>query len=385
MWSDAVRINSGKPDAGFTLIELLVSIAIIALLITLVTVGVSHVAKVARGSSERLTVVQMNQAVQAFKQEFGFLPPFVTHNDNVRPVEKFDRPVPDPDYFAPNTYRGLVTTNGASFNANTAFLEGFSTNGDPRYGNANSAKMMSSDWAYETSGIDSTAPDYRFSEYSLAYFLVGALPKGVDGVDGPGMFKPRVDGSFDLGSSSIGKRVNDVSGRAFPAFVDPTRKSPKLDIDLDTYKTQDKDLSWRDTSTGQQVSLNVRSRLLSPAGKAYRYYRWAPREVVKATPNYYDPATGGFTRLEEGADRLNVPSLLGDPRSDADLRGAEYAIVSCGPDGYFGDMNLEAASKESYAEMVSKLNVKTDFTKKDAASFQVRKAARSDNIVEVGR
>lgn len=377
-------MNSGKSHAGFTLIELLVSIAIIALLITLVTVGVSHVVKVARGSSERLTVVQMNQAVQAFKQEFGFLPPFVTHNDDVRPVEKFNRQ-PDPDYFEPNTYRGVVTTPGASFNANTAFLEGFSTSGDPRVGNANSTKMMSSDWAFETTGFGSTSPDYRFSEYSLAYFLVGALPKGVDGVDGPGMFKPRADGSFDLGSLSISTRVNDVSGRAFPAFIDPTRKSPKLDIDLETYRTKDSDLSWRDTNTSQTVSLNVRTRLLSPAGKAYRYYRWSPREVVKATPNYFDPATGGFTRPEDGADRLNVPSLLGDPRSDADLRSAEYAIVSCGPDGYFGDMNLEAGTTDSYAEMASKLNVKTDFTKKDAASFLVRKAARSDNIVEVGR
>jgi len=377
-------MNSGKSRAGFTLIELLVSIAIIALLITLVSVGVSHVSKVARGTSERLTVVQMNQAVQAFKQEFGFLPPFVAHNDNVRPVEKFLRQ-PDPDYFEPNTYRGLVTNTSASFNGNTAFLEGFSTSGDPRFGNANSSKIMSSDWAFDTTGASVTSPDYRFSEYSLAYFLVGALPKGVDGVDGPGMYRPRVDGSFDLGSLSVSRRVNDVSGRAFPPFVDPTRKSPKLDIDLETYKTKDSDLTWLDTSTGQRISLNTRARLVSPAGKAYRYYRWAPREIVKATPSYYDPATGGFTRPEEGADRLNVPSLLGDPRSDADLRSAEYAIVSCGPDGYFGDMNLEAGTADTFSEMALRLNVKTDFTKKDAASFQVRKAARSDNIVEVGR
>ena len=80
-----------------------------------------------------------------------------------------------------------------------------------------------------------------------------------------------------------------------------------------------------------------------------------------------------------------MPSLLGDPRADADLRGAEYAIVSCGPDGYFGDMNLEANTADLFSEMASRLNVKTDFTQKDAASFQVRKAARSDNIVEVGR
>lgn len=386
-----MRVNSattsgGKQAArsdGFTLIELLVSIAIIAVLITLVAAGAAHFTSIARGVSERQTVVQMNQAVQAFKQEFGFLPPLVNHTDTVRPVEY--TPANNPQVAVPNAYGSAVAGGVNSFNANTVFLEGFTNAGDPRTGNLNSTRMMSSDWAAGTSGALQTGADYRFSEYSLAYYLVGSLPRGLDGVDGPGMFRPKSDGSFEFGSASVSGRVNDVSGKSYPPFVDPTRRSPRLETDLLTYATRDSNLSWRDPATNQNVSLNTRSRLLSPAGKAYRYYRWSPRQVSKASISYYDPATNGFTRIEDDIDRLNVPSLLGDPRTEADLRNAEYAIVSCGPDGFFGDMNLEATSLDALTAMANAVKVKPDFSNLDKGSFAVRKAARADNIVEVGR
>ncbi|MBL8876484.1 MAG: prepilin-type N-terminal cleavage/methylation domain-containing protein [Phycisphaerae bacterium] len=401
--SDAVRVKSATTSGGqraarsdgFTLIELLVSIAIIAILITLVAAGAAHFTKVARGVSERQTVVQMNQAVQAFKQEFGFLPPLVNHTDTVRPVEY--TPATNPKVAVPNSYGSAVAGGVNSFNGNTVFLEGFSNAGDPRSGNQNSTRIMSSDWAPGSAGATATGPDYRFSEYSLAYYLVGALPRGLDGVEGPGMFRPRADGSFEIGSSSASGRVNDVAGKSYQPFVDPTRRSPKLEIDLRTFATRDADLTWRDPATNQNVSLNTRSRLLSPAGKAYRYYRWSPRQISKASITYYDPAGGNFNRVEDGIDRLNVPSLLGDPRTDADLRNAEYAIVSCGPDGFFGDMNLEgrflpknvpAGQMEDYdgmLDMAKSLKIAYDPAKINEMNTAIRKAARADNIVEVGR
>jgi prepilin-type N-terminal cleavage/methylation domain-containing protein len=364
---------------GFTLIELLVSIAIIALLITLVTVGVSHVSKIARGTSERQTVVQLNQAVQAFKQEFGFLPPLVTEKETapiIRPVELVTGGI------AINSYGGTVTATAKSFNTNPVFLEGFS-NGDPA---SAGTKMMSADWAAGSTGATETTPDYRFSEYSLAYFLVGALGRGIDGVDGPGMFKPKADGTFEFGIRSSSSRVNKVQGRSYPAFVDTSRRSPKLESDL-IASTSDSDLRTTDPNTGAQVAENVRVRLISPSGKAYRYYRWAPRQKgPTGMSSYFNPKspTFAFNRPEEGADLLNVPSLLGDPRENAELRGAEYAIVSTGADGYFGDMNLEATSDELLREMATKVKAKIDA---DAAanSIAVRKAARADNVVEVGR
>lgn len=378
-----MRRHEGTTRAGFTLIELLVSISIIALLITLVAVGVSHVTKISRGTAERQTVVQLNQAVQAFKQEFGFLPPLVTHKETapvVRPV------VMSGNTILINTYGGANTdvssgTNGG-FSGNAGFLEGFS-DGDPR--NAG-VRMMSSDWSKGTIGEASTTPDYRFSEYTLPYFLVGALGRGIDGVDGPGMFKPNADGTFDFGSKSNSSRVNKVTGRAFPPFVDTSRRSPRLETDLEIAAKDDTDLTTTDPVTNQATVETVRVRLISPSGKPYRFYRWSPRKVVTFKPSYYNPATNMFNRQEEDADRLDVPSLLGDPRADANLRGAEYAIVSPGANGYFGDMNLEATSADELGDMAAKLGAKVNIKDElEAANVTVRKAARADNVVEVGR
>lgn len=371
--------NTGRP--GFTLIELLVSIAIIALLITLVTVGAAHASKLAKGTSERQTVVQLNQAVQAFKQEFGFLPPLVTHSDTIKPVGRDVN-----NGLVINSYGGNVADNTKSYNGNAGFLEGFSSKADP--GTAGST-IMSSDWAAASgTGSGSTAPDRRFSEYSLAYFLVGALGRDLDGVDGPGMFKPKADGTFDFGTTSNSSRVNKALGRSYPPFVDTSRKSPKLETDL-TAAAADTGMSTNDRNTGALTAQNVRYQLLSPSGKPYRYYRWAPRKIVTATITYFDPEKQTFTRPEDSADLLDVPSLLGDPRTNADLRGAEYAIVSPGADAYFGDLNIEAATfiadkQDDLAEIASKVGVKMT-TDRMASSTAVRKAARADNIVEVGR
>ncbi|MBX3379128.1 MAG: type II secretion system protein [Phycisphaeraceae bacterium] len=377
-------MNLRKTRPAFTLIELLVSIAIIALLITLVAVGVSHVSKIARGTSERQTVVALNQAVQAFKQEFGFLPPLVPFSDTVRPVE-FN--LSNPSVPVPNAYGSNVQGGSKSFNSNAMFLEGFQSAGNPNLGGT---KMMSADWAKDTVGETWTAPDVRYSEYSLAYYLVGALGRAVDGVEGPGMFRPKTDGSFEFGAISNSSRVNDVSGRTYPAFVDTSRRSPKLDIDLATSKSKDANLTWTDPNNGNTTSaIMTRYRLIAPNGKPYRYYRWAPRSKGPiGTTQYYNPATNAFDRAENGTDLLDIPSLLGDPSTDADLRGAEYAIVSAGPDAYFGDMNGEASSADLLGEMAVRVGVKLDTTNQTTlslSSIAVRKAARADNIVEVGR
>ncbi|MFO0860247.1 MAG: type II secretion system protein [Phycisphaerales bacterium] len=361
---------------AFTLIELLVSIAIIALLITMVVVGIGRVHKSAKGAAERQTVAGMNQAVQSFKQTFGFLPPLVPSSDDA--TMKVQPVILSPSGVVVNAYGGLGDSTN-SFNSNTVFLEGFN-GADAR---TSGVRPMSGDWAYGTDGFASTSPDFRFSEYSLAYFLVGALARGIDGVDGPGMYRPNSDGTFDFGKGSNSTRVNKVTGQTFPSLVDTSRSFPKLDLDT---TANDGNLTTTDPATGQQVSQRTRYRLLSPSGQPYRYYRWTARKngPFKSTP-YFSETTNKFDRVEDGVDLLNVPSVLGDPRTDANLRGAEYAIVSAGPDGYFGDMNLEASTQDKYDAMVANLKVGIDPSNPSASCVKVRKAARADNIVEVGR
>lgn len=358
---------------GFTLIELLVSIAIIAILITLVTIGVGHALRTSKGAADRQTVVSLNQGVQAFKQEFGFLPPLVTTTSTIRPVEIGPSGAP-----VPNTYGGTVVNNAKTFNQNTAFLEGFCAgSGTSANPGTLGGTMMSADWTVGTPGAG-TAPDARFSEYSLAYFLVGALGKSVDGVEGPGMFRPKSDGTFEF-TQSNSARVNKVAGREYPPFVDTARNSPRLVPDLAKSETADSDLLYMDPESGTPKRVMSRYQLQSPSGKAYRYYRWAPRRVGPTGQQYYNPATDTFTRAEEPIDLLNVPSLLGDPRNDANLRAAEYAIVSCGPDGYFGDMWSEAPNVSSLAAMSAAVRDKS------GKATSTRDLARKDNIVEVGR
>ncbi len=368
-----MRTKFGPTFRGFTLIELLVSIAIIAILITLVSVGVSHALKTARGVSERQTMVSLNQGVQAFKQEFGFLPPLVTADDdsvpNIRPVEFNPSNAP-----VINSYGGTVA-NTKSYNANSVFLEGFQ-GGTPQSGGTN---MMTADW--NTAGL---FQDRRFSEYSLAYYLVGALPRGVDGVDGPGMFKPKADGTFEFATSSNSARVSKVTGRAYPAFVETARNSPRMLTDLTTSTAKDANLQYTDPDTKTVKQFVARYKLVSPGGKAYRYYRWSPRKNGPTGVTYPD-ATGNLTRAEDGSDLLDVPSLLGDPRSNQDLRSAEYAILSCGPDGYFGDIPLEGKDQASLDAMAAKIRTTSGPIADPGAVAKVRTAARLDNVMEVGR
>ncbi|MBX3390010.1 MAG: prepilin-type N-terminal cleavage/methylation domain-containing protein [Phycisphaeraceae bacterium] len=379
-----MRTHERTTRQGFTLIELLVSIAIIALLISLVVLGMSHVSKLARGTSERQTVVQMNQAVQAFKQEFGFLPPLITHSDTIRPVEfstAFSPAIP-----VPNSYGGRVAAGTRSYNGNTTFLEGFQGANPGLDGSSGGSKMMSADWGFGTTGQSITAPDVRFSEYSLAYYLVGALPRGLDGVDGPGMFKPRTDGMFESGTKSMSERVSDTSGRRYPPFVETTRRTPTLEEDFVTEKNKDANLRWTDPDTGKTTTVSARFRLVGPNGKPYRFYRWSPRQKAQTQlSNYYDQSKGTFTRQEDGIDLLNVPSLLGDPRADASLRSAEYAIVSAGPDGWFGDMASEASTADEFGAFCSAFKVSVNASDMDGTCITARKAARADNVVEVGR
>ena len=356
--------------------------------------------RTAKETAERQTVVTMNQAVQAFKQEFGFLPPLALHeedasgNNTLPPVATWNSSVtpnryvvagpqcfvnaygsdlswnyadPTSPYWAANKLNSQGYMAGATYRP--GYLEGFS--------GTFSGPNLSAD--FRSGDSMNTQPDRRFSDYSLAYYLVGALPAAADGVEGPGMWEPRENGSFDssVQKTRTGARQLSQQGKVYPPLIDTSKGSPKLQADNNISVT---------TSTG---TVRTGFRLVSPGGKPYRYYRWKAQDSrdphgLGTVSAYQTRDANGALKDEDDIDRLRIPALVGNPRLQPELRGTEYAIVSCGPDGVFGDMPLEANTDADFSAMAGRVNAKVS-PGGAAASKVLRDAARKDNIVEVGR
>ncbi|MCW5775286.1 MAG: prepilin-type N-terminal cleavage/methylation domain-containing protein [Phycisphaeraceae bacterium] len=304
---------------GFTLMELLVTLLVVALLIGLLLVGFNRVQKSARSTAARQDVVSIRIAVEQFRSDFGFLPPLVKDGNTIDYPgfpDSLNPLVPDPNEsgkFNPRVYNRADQTD-------LRYLRG--------------------------DGIDSSSStasngDYRFSEYSLAYYLLGALGAEVDGVAGPGFAVPRVDGSFDRRSS---KRTDPL--------YDPGRAGAVI---------------ARDGPAG-------RVTLVDRFGTPYRFYRWEQGQITGQN-------AGKVMELRD----LNVPKILGLPEHDApnndepalsntDLRTAAYAIVSAGPNRVFGDIPTETGDA---IEQTLGRTFRNDLDRE--------RAGREDNIAEVSR
>jgi hypothetical protein len=278
-------IRSGCSRRAFTLVEILFSIGVVFLLMALLFVGFHFAQGFARKVTDTQTVSSLKTGVSLFQGDFGFLPPLV--KDDIRG----DGPLTP---LNPNTGRRSVDVYSVSDPDDLLALQGRPTKRGLR----------------------------RYSEYSLAFYLMGALDQNVDGVDGPGSFEPMRDGSFRTG----GRRINPM-------------------VDLDQGKGG---LNWIDRTTGRVV---LRDRV----GANIRYYRWEPEARIINTSD------------------LNVPGLVGDVTDDIEVRGAKYAIVLAGANGLFGDEPIDIIQE--------KLGLAIDPKGSAAAVAQ----ARADNVVGVGQ
>ncbi len=171
-----------------------------------------------------------------------------------------------------------------------------------------------------------TMADLRFSVYSLSYYLVGVLDADYDGNDGVGFREPNRDGTFRKAGGRLTEPLFDVAG-------DGDRLT-EIDSEEGRFELRDRN------------------------GVAYRYYRWLPIDASSAT---------------DVTDLRRVPSLLGDPADNVELRDAEYAIVAAGPNRVFGDLETE-----SIEELEAALG-------RGKTPAQLAAEGRADNIVEVGR
>lgn len=168
--------------------------------------------------------------------------------------------------------------------------------------------------------------DMRFSVYSLSYYLIGVLDADYDGNDGVGFREPSRDGTF-----------RKAGGRLTDPLFDAAGDSERL-VEVDA----------------EEGRFELRDR----NGVPYRYYRWLPIDSSAAS---------------NVTDLRRVPSLVGDPAENIELRDAEYAIVAAGPNRVFGDLSTEDRELLE-AELGRGLT--------DA---ELEAAGRADNIVEVGR
>lgn len=317
---------------GLSIFELLVSFIILSLLITLLVIGISKARTLAGTAVQRQTVVSLRLGVEAFEQEFGFLPPLVKDSENpgrpggqTTPVSLSSR--------VPNVFSfSLADANMTD----REYLRGWP--GGVRLNPDSAASPL---------------PDLRFSVHSLPYYLMGTLDHvgsvtsatPIDGVAGSGFLAPRIDGSFEQPGGGR-------TGKVYEPFFDASRRRAML---------YNADAAAGRAPTGR-IELRDRS------GVPIRFYRWLRG------------AAGSTTESVASLNELNVPRVVGDPNTNGDLREATFAIVAAGDDGYFGDMPLEADTAQKKAQMMGRIRAASDWT-----DPQIARKAREDNLVEVGR
>jgi prepilin-type N-terminal cleavage/methylation domain-containing protein len=353
-------MNRSRPTRAFTLIELLVSISIVLILAGILVVGVRYANRAARGAADSAMVNSLKVGVEQFRQDFQFLPPLV-QDQAITGVSR-----PGITAFPLNTFADAVT--GGTRRAPVAFSMGLSDS------NASVRDYLRADGytsigRIDPAGDDRNRADRRFSTRSLAYYIVGALPRAIDGVDGPGFNAPSRDGAFALDAARGAKPYSSS-------------------FDIAKYPTA---LAIEDAGNGL---VEIRDR----AGVAVRFYRWLPGVAgqtepvleqgnrvfynvpsVLVDPNLADPNDLRNTNRSAFSNRR--PNM--DPRTNTQLRSAGYAIVAAGPNGLFGDLGTEiglnADPQDARSEMRSKLGLA-----RDADDLKIKEAAREDNVIEVG-
>jgi type II secretory pathway pseudopilin PulG len=292
-----------RDGRGFTIVEATIVIAIIALLASIVLYAVGLVRKKGDIVAEVAMVEALQKSVEKFKQDFNFLPPLVVDTGA-----------------GPTGLVGPIANPG-----NQIVIWDVSNLSDPN------------------TTLNGTTPvlNNRYSVYSLPYYLVGALDVSYDGGAGLTFTAPGRDGQFT-------KR-----GRTYDAFLDLTQQKTRLGATRLFIKNN------TDPIPSMRIICKIWDRWSGGADDStsypIRYYRWLPQYFPAG-----DPKAGQV-------QYWNIPIEIGGnpnnmlPPLNADLKSAEYAIVSPGPDHWFGDEISFLTTPE------------------------LRAKAAADNIIQVGR
>lgn len=286
------RHSASRPGAprGFTLIEIMVAVTIVILVSAMAIVAVNSFVRTGRRSAEESNLRALSMALDQFKQSNKFYVPLVNDFSSLA--------------------GGPIRQRGPTeFTVRIAGqLEGSSDDPLPPL------QFLS----YESGN----PTDPRYSELSLSYYLLGALGKEVDGIDGPGMTTP-----YET-PRTLPWRSFMMQGRRIDPFYDASTDKSRV-------RAQD--------ATGNPVTgagSERQTRIVDRWGGAIRYYRWEPLFHVAVNPTTGRPTTppNQVTQVGEVRDYCQ-PEMLGDPRANASLRSMKWAVVSKGPDGQINESN----------------------------------------------
>lgn len=360
--------GAGGDRRAFTMLEVLIVIGIITLLISLLIVGMSAARRAARAAGDRQAVSALSQATVQFKTDHSFPPPLVFDGDPLGGSGGADMPRatrdagghgPVFDVTQGGAQRWLVSVWDPGAREDLEFL---------RQRDAAGAPLATG------TGQDAWS-DRRYSKFALAYYLAGALPEFVDGVEGAGMLAPQVSGAF--------RGVGAVVGRGrdrHESYVDTG--SPSTSIEDSYIETSEAGEHGASNPDVMDDDNRFRLAVTDRGGRAYRYYRWETGNVANLI--------GGDPLVKTTGD-LNIPAalldpelrfeFLNDPTTTADLTGgdpglrrARYGIVGAGPNGVFGTEDLQVI-----ADALGRSVPTTD-----AGKVGMRREAWADNVTEVG-
>lgn len=327
---------------GFTLVELLFTLAVVAVLIGLISVGVWGARQMARGAGDQFTASGLGAAAEQFKNDFGFMLPLVVDGDPLR-ISGEDGPIT-------TDRRGLqrIALRDPAFllaRSGTSFDTRIRDSGD---GGA---------------GAGASYSDKRYSKLSLTYYLMGACSAArdpadaasppIDGVPGAGFRTPLRDGRFE------------PAGRSFEPFYAP-RQADRI---VRGYAAAN-EFREHGANPASADPDDQSVAIVDAGGVAFRYYRWTNGR----------PAAAG----DDAGDFMNVPKIFQNPHTWGDdgntasgaAAGAAYAIVGPGPDGLFGTEPAEVLER-AIGNRASIDNVD--------AVLELRRIAQQDNVVEFGR
>jgi hypothetical protein len=309
------------------------TVGVIFLLMGLLIVGLRIASRTANKAAETHAVAALTMGCEQFKNDFGFPPPLVMDFDPgasadtsafVTGADQREGPLsPIHDNPQDKTYDPVAFLSTSDHSAGGRFER------EERY-------LRGRKPTAEGTRLEN---DYRFSTYSLAYYLLGALGKDptgalIDGVEGAGFLRPNADGTF-----------RKTGGKKYEPLFDTKGTKGVVAVD---------------TAAG-------RLPLCDRRGVPYRYYMWRHGRV--------DPQKGVVV---EKPDDLNIPLLLGDPATNTSLRNAEYAIVGAGVNGVFGDWWDATHFTETPDEIKQGLGRSLSMNDERAAAM-----AREDNVVGV--